>query len=432
MGAGPWRFILPRAGIDAGVIVTAARTPKFFGLVRSALLHAHGADLLALDADLDRLDGEVGGDGPRVGGRVRPIGDEELADLKLALTEACTNSVRHAYEDGREGVVDVRYELNGGAIAGEVERVVMKDADLDHLVAILAEISSDGGPWTRLELPDDPAGVSTARRLVRATCLEGGRPDLADEACLVASELVSNALVHAPGGCELRVRCGDSALRIDPAEYRCRDRAAEWRHTEVMTAAFELLLELELPPVEASVYLKAMDRKRWSFPQVGVAAARHVDGSVRIALAGVAPIPWRVAGVEALDTAPLARRRTNPVVAAMQEQIVAQQGAPAPATPRKPRRKRAPQAGEGARPKPAGGPRAAGRRGRAAGATGGWRRCARRRRRRSGAWMRWRHGAASSNRPWPRRRRPRPNAPRPGANGRPPRQAARTPWRSSA
>ena len=30
---------------------------------------------------------------------------------------------------------------------------------------------------------------------------------------------------------------------------------------------------------------------------------------------------------EALDTAPLARRRTNPVVAAMQEQIVAQQGA---------------------------------------------------------------------------------------------------------
>jgi xanthine dehydrogenase YagS FAD-binding subunit len=36
-----------------------------------------------------------------------------------------------------------------------------------------------------------------------------------------------------------------------------------------------------------------MDRKKWSFPQVGVAAAR-VDGAVRIALAGVAPIPWLV------------------------------------------------------------------------------------------------------------------------------------------
>ena len=39
---------------------------------------------------------------------------------------------------------------------------------------------------------------------------------------------------------------------------------------------------------------------------------------------------------EALDTAPLARRRTNPVVAAMQEQIVAQQReGTAPRTPRR-------------------------------------------------------------------------------------------------
>ncbi len=52
--------------------------------------------------------------------QVRPLEPEALADLKLALTEACTNSVRHAYEDGREGTVDVRYELNGAAIAVEV------------------------------------------------------------------------------------------------------------------------------------------------------------------------------------------------------------------------------------------------------------------------------------------------------------------------
>ena len=32
--------------------------------------------------------------------RVRPFTDETLADLKLALTEACSNSVRHAYGDG--------------------------------------------------------------------------------------------------------------------------------------------------------------------------------------------------------------------------------------------------------------------------------------------------------------------------------------------
>jgi xanthine dehydrogenase YagS FAD-binding subunit len=70
----------------------------------------------------------------------------------------------------------------------------------------------------------------------------------------------------------------------------------------------ELILEVELPPVEASAYLKAMDRKRWSFPQVGVAAARHADGSTRIALAGVAPIPWLLESEAALDAAtPLPR-----------------------------------------------------------------------------------------------------------------------------
>ena len=70
----------------------------------------------------------------------------------------------------------------------------------------------------------------------------------------------------------------------------------------------ELLLEVELPPVEASAYLKAMDRKRWSFPQVGVAVARHADGSTRIALAGVAPIPWQLESIDDLDSAtPLPR-----------------------------------------------------------------------------------------------------------------------------
>jgi serine/threonine-protein kinase RsbW len=52
--------------------------------------------------------------------RVRHVEPEALADLKLALTEACSNSIRHAYEEGRAGVVDVRYELNGDRLAVEV------------------------------------------------------------------------------------------------------------------------------------------------------------------------------------------------------------------------------------------------------------------------------------------------------------------------
>ena len=64
----------------------------------------------------------------------------------------------------------------------------------------------------------------------------------------------------------------------------------------------ELILELDVPEAEASVYLKAMDRKRWAFALVGVAAAR-VGGETRVALAGAAPVPWLLESPQALEQA---------------------------------------------------------------------------------------------------------------------------------
>jgi xanthine dehydrogenase YagS FAD-binding subunit len=64
----------------------------------------------------------------------------------------------------------------------------------------------------------------------------------------------------------------------------------------------ELILELDVPRPETSTYVKAMERNRFSFALVGVAAAR--DGAeTRLALAGVAPIPWLLAGQDELDRA---------------------------------------------------------------------------------------------------------------------------------
>jgi serine/threonine-protein kinase RsbW len=51
--------------------------------------------------------------------RVRSFPDETLADLKLALTEACSNSVRHAY-DGAEGHVDISFVLHDDRLVVEV------------------------------------------------------------------------------------------------------------------------------------------------------------------------------------------------------------------------------------------------------------------------------------------------------------------------
>jgi len=52
--------------------------------------------------------------------RVRPLSDETLSDLKLALTEACTNSVRHAYSGDRAGTVEIVYQLEPDRLVVEV------------------------------------------------------------------------------------------------------------------------------------------------------------------------------------------------------------------------------------------------------------------------------------------------------------------------
>ena len=83
-----------------------------------------------------------------------------------------------------------------------------------------------------------------------------------------------------------------------PVEDLYRLPTDDDRSTTTLRAR-ELILELDVPAPEASTYLKAMDRKAFSFPLVGVAAARS-GGRTRIALSGVAPIPWRL---ESLDQA---------------------------------------------------------------------------------------------------------------------------------
>ena len=91
-----------------------------------------------------------------------------------------------------------------------------------------------------------------------------------------------------------------TARRLPLTELYRLPTADDRRLTTI--AAGELILRVELEQPEASTYLKAMDRQRFGFPLVGVAAARYGD-ETRLALAGVAPIPWTLGSPEDLDAA---------------------------------------------------------------------------------------------------------------------------------
>ena len=69
--------------------------------------------------------------------------EELLADLNLALTEAVSNSVRHAYADGG-GFVSIAYVLSPDALAVEVEDDG-KGFDPERPPALEGEELTEGG-----------------------------------------------------------------------------------------------------------------------------------------------------------------------------------------------------------------------------------------------------------------------------------------------
>jgi serine/threonine-protein kinase RsbW len=75
--------------------------------------------------------------------QLRDIGEDTMADLKLALTEAVSNSVRHAYGE-RDGHVDITYELR----PDRLDIQVVDDGngfDPDETPALEGEELSEGG-----------------------------------------------------------------------------------------------------------------------------------------------------------------------------------------------------------------------------------------------------------------------------------------------
>ena len=66
---------------------------------------------------------------------------------------------------------------------------------------------------------------------------------------------------------------------------------------ENVLAAGEFVTAVEIPAVSSGSrqrYIKVLQRGAWDFALASIAVAKWADGSVRMVLGGVAPVPWRV------------------------------------------------------------------------------------------------------------------------------------------
>ena len=100
---------------------------------------------------------------------VRSVSSETLHDLKLALTEACTNSVRHAYGNGG-GEVEIVYELEPDRLVVEVGDMGSGFEPTDLASAGEAELEEGGlgieiirALTDEVEIAERPGGGSRLR-----------------------------------------------------------------------------------------------------------------------------------------------------------------------------------------------------------------------------------------------------------------------------
>jgi anti-sigma regulatory factor (Ser/Thr protein kinase) len=91
---------------------------------------------------------------------------------------------------------------------------VLKDADLDYLVDVLENVGRTPADVRVLEAPRDVVAGARARELVRQAVRDWGLATILDDAALVVTELVTNAVTHG-GDFRLQLSRTSGALRIE-------------------------------------------------------------------------------------------------------------------------------------------------------------------------------------------------------------------------
>lgn len=162
----------------------------------------------------------------------------DLIVLGLDLPELAGRELLTGLRDAAPDALVVVYSGSHTHKSHTTQRVEAygdKTKDVGYLVDLLDEIGDRIPRTATMRLGPQARGVSRARRFVVDRCLEWGRPSIADDASIVVSELVANALIHVQSSCELTLGLRGEVLRIDVADHGggmpdLRDATADEEH----------------------------------------------------------------------------------------------------------------------------------------------------------------------------------------------------------
>lgn len=183
-------------------------------LLRAALANSEVLDVIA-----DAADGETA---LRLAAEMHP--DIVVLDLGLpgiAGREVLTR-LRELHPDVRV-VIFTGDETEGrsSAVAFAAAGVVVKGERLSRLLSVLEDVAGQSGDVATVDLSQDPASVGQARRFTRERLERWGADALIENAVLVVSELVTNAITHAGSVCRvvLRRSAGSGSIRIEVTDF---------------------------------------------------------------------------------------------------------------------------------------------------------------------------------------------------------------------
>jgi len=177
------------------------------GVVRQALRLHGGFDVVAEAADGASAVAEAAEHLPDIIVLDLGLPDLEGQEVVARLSEVAPESQVVIFTG------TVTAERSG--LAERVTAFVRKEQDVAYLVDLLADLSRDRHHAAAIRIGPGLSDVGRARRFVVEKCAAWGCTAGEDDAKLVVTELVTNALIHAGTACGLRLRFTGETLRIE-------------------------------------------------------------------------------------------------------------------------------------------------------------------------------------------------------------------------